>query len=97
MDITQETAEHVAKLARLAVTPEDALKYAEEMSKILTYMDQLNTVDLSKIDVSLKAENLAATNFREDEGVREFSREELLKNAPNEENGFFQVPQILGS
>ncbi len=97
MDINQETAENVAKLARLAVTPEEAQKYAHEMSKILSYMDQLNQVDLSKIDLSLKAETIPATNFRQDEGIREFTREALLQNAPNEENGFFQVPQILGS
>jgi len=31
---------------------------------------------------------------REDEIVYEQTKEELMKNAPEEENGFFRVPKI---
>jgi aspartyl-tRNA(Asn)/glutamyl-tRNA(Gln) amidotransferase subunit C len=94
MTITQETVEHVAKLARLELTPDEAQRYTQDLGKIISLVDQLNEVDLSQIEVPLQSGQ--PTVFREDKGVREFSRDELMANATNEEDGFFRVPKILG-
>lgn len=94
MTITQETVEHVAKLARLELTPDEVQRYTQDLGKILTLVEQLNEIDLSAIEVGM--ETNVPTNFREDKSVREFSHDELLANAPEEEDGFFRVPKILG-
>ncbi|HEY9686210.1 MAG TPA: Asp-tRNA(Asn)/Glu-tRNA(Gln) amidotransferase subunit GatC [Coleofasciculaceae cyanobacterium] len=94
MTITQETVQHVAKLARLALTPEETERYTQDLGNILNLVEQLNTLDLSGISVELQVTE--ATVFRADQGIREFTREELLANAPHEEDGFFRVPKILG-
>ena len=39
---------------------------------------------------SIKISNV----MREDEEKQDFTREEMLKNAPEEEDGFFKVPKI---
>lgn len=93
MTITQETVQHVAKLARLALTPEETERYTQDLGKILTLVEQLNELDLSDISVELQVNE--PTVFRADEGKREFTRDELLANAPQEEEGFFRVPRIL--
>jgi aspartyl-tRNA(Asn)/glutamyl-tRNA(Gln) amidotransferase subunit C len=93
MTITQETVEHVAKLARLELTPDEVTRYTQDLGKILSLVEQLNEVDLSQVDLALQVD--APTVFRADEAVREFDRETLLKNAPHEEDGFFRVPKIL--
>ncbi len=93
MNITKDTVEHVAKLARLELSPEEAERYTQELSKILTFMDQLNELDLSQVDVALSVDQ--PTVFREDIGKREFDPTSVLKNAPEEEDGFFRVPKIL--
>lgn len=93
MTITQETVEHVAKLARLELTPDEVERFTQDLGKILNLVEQLNEVDLSQVDTLLEV--TAPTVFRADCAVREFSREELLKNAPHEEDGFFRVPKIL--
>lgn len=93
MNITAETVEHVAKLARLELSPEDVDRYTQELSKILTFMDQLNELDLSQVDMSLAATQPVV--LREDEALRVFDRDEVMKIAPSEENGFFRVPKIL--
>jgi aspartyl-tRNA(Asn)/glutamyl-tRNA(Gln) amidotransferase subunit C len=93
MTITQETVEHVAKLARLELTPDEVERYTQDLGKILSLVQQLNEVDLSQVDMTLQVNE--STNFRVDQGLREFEREELLKNAPHEEDGFFRVPKIL--
>jgi aspartyl-tRNA(Asn)/glutamyl-tRNA(Gln) amidotransferase subunit C len=94
MTITQETVEHVAKLARLELTPEEIQRYTQDLGKILSLVEQLNEVDLSQIEIEMETNQ--ATNFREDKSIREFSRDDLLANAPHEEEGFFRVPKILG-
>jgi aspartyl-tRNA(Asn)/glutamyl-tRNA(Gln) amidotransferase subunit C len=94
MTITQETVKHVAKLARLELTPEETELYTQDLGKILNLVEQLNEVDLSQIELNMDAST--QTVFREDKSAREFSREELLANAPHAEDGFFRVPKILG-
>jgi aspartyl-tRNA(Asn)/glutamyl-tRNA(Gln) amidotransferase subunit C len=93
MTITQQTVEHVAKLARLELTPDEVERYTQDLGKILTLVEQLNEVDLSQVDIGMPVNEPIV--FRADQGLREFSREELLKNAPHEEDGFFRVPKIL--
>lgn len=93
MTITQETVEHVAKLARLELTEAEIEKYTRELAGILTWVEQLNELDLSQVEVPMSLEH--RVNFREDEARRRFQRDELLKNAPEAEEGFFRVPQIL--
>ncbi len=94
MTISQETVQHVAKLARLELTPEESERYTQDLGKILTLVEELNQVDLSGIELGMDAST--PTVFREDKALREFSREELMANAPHEEDGFFRVPKILG-
>jgi aspartyl-tRNA(Asn)/glutamyl-tRNA(Gln) amidotransferase subunit C len=94
MSITPETVNHVAKLARLELTAEEASRFAKELGSILTLVDQLNEVDLSGIEVEMSADTPSV--LRIDQGIREFTREELMANAPDEEDGCFRVPKILG-
>ena len=93
MNITDETVEHVAKLARLELSPEEVTRYSQELSKILDLMDQLNALDLSTVDTSLDTD--APVVLREDDAARTLDREAILQLAPSEEEGFFRVPKIL--
>ncbi|MGE0199620.1 MAG: Asp-tRNA(Asn)/Glu-tRNA(Gln) amidotransferase subunit GatC [Candidatus Melainabacteria bacterium] len=93
MTITRETVEHVAKLARLELTDDEATRFAGELSKIVGFVDKISSLDLSAVDVDL--DTSVPTILREDVGRRDFPREALLKNAPQEEDGFFRVPRIL--
>ena len=91
--ITIKDVEHVAKLARLALTEEEKEKFAPQLNAVLEYVDELNEVDTTGIEPmahSIKISNV----MREDEVKQDFSREEMLKNAPEEEDGFFKVPKI---
>ena len=93
MNITRETVEHVAKLARLELNPEEIERYTQDLSRILSLADELNALNLD--DIELTPSLNEPTVLRADVPVREFSREALLKNAPEEEDGCFRVPRIL--
>ena len=94
MDITQKEVEHVANLARLELSEDEKGIFTRQLSAILTYMDQLKTLDTRGVEPTmtvLPTENV----FRDDEVRPSLPQERALANAPEQADGFFRVPRIL--
>ncbi len=91
--ITIKDVEHVAKLARLEFTEEEKELYTKQLGDVLKYVDQMNEVDTSNVKPMSHAIDFVNV-MREDKVVYEHTKEELMANAPEEENGFFRVPKI---
>ncbi|MBX9879220.1 MAG: Asp-tRNA(Asn)/Glu-tRNA(Gln) amidotransferase subunit GatC [Candidatus Obscuribacterales bacterium] len=91
--LTAETVEHVAKLARLALTEDEKKLYAEQLSKIIDYFDELKAVNTDGVEPMAHALNIVNV-LREDVVKTPPGRDLLLKNAPDQENGYFKVPKI---
>jgi aspartyl/glutamyl-tRNA(Asn/Gln) amidotransferase C subunit len=66
---------------------------AGEMTKILTYIDQLKEVDTAGFS---EREHVRATPLREDELRATLDRERVAGNAPEWSEGFFVVPRVIG-
>ena len=95
MKITKEEILHVANLARLKIDEASIGRFAEQIGTILDYVDQLGQLDTSGIKPMSHA--LALTNaFREDTQIDHLERETLLANAPEQEDGCFVVPKVVG-
>ena len=91
--ITKKEVEHVAKLARLELTEEEKEKFTVQFSNILDYFNQLSEVNTENIESM--AQPIPMKNvMREDKVKLPFTRDEILANAPLEEDGFFKVPRI---
>ncbi len=94
MALSREEVEHIAELAKLALTEEEKALYAEQLSAILDYFRKLQEVDTS--DIPPTATVLPIRNiFRPDEPGEPMPRELLLQNAPAQADGCFQVQPIL--
>lgn len=93
--ITIKDVEHVAKLARLELTEDEKELYTKQLGAVLEYVNQMNEVDTSKIEPMTQVIDFVNV-MREDKVVYEQTKEELMKNAPEQENGFFKVPKIGG-
>lgn len=91
--ITVKDVEHVAKLARLELTEEEKEKFAGQLGDVLKYVEQMNEVDTSNVIPMAHAMDFVNV-VREDEVRYEQTKEELMKNAPDAEDGFFKVPKI---
>lgn len=91
--ITIKEVEHVAKLARLELTGEEKVKFSKQLGDILDYAQQMNEIDTEGVEPMSHAIPIVNV-MREDEVIHEFSREELMANAPLKEDGFFRVPKI---
>lgn len=91
--IGTKEVKHVAKLARLELTEEETEKYSKQLGEILKYVEQMNEIDTK--DVEPMPHPIPVYNvMREDVVKYEQTKEEMMANAPFEENGFFRVPKI---
>jgi aspartyl-tRNA(Asn)/glutamyl-tRNA(Gln) amidotransferase subunit C len=91
MAISREQVEHVARLARLALSEEELERFGEQLSAILDAVGKVAELDLS--DVEPTAHPLDLVNvFGEDEPRPSLPLEHVLANAPDPEGGFFGVP-----
>ncbi|OBZ16224.1 asparaginyl/glutamyl-tRNA amidotransferase subunit C [Bacillus sp. FJAT-27264] len=94
MSITVKDVQHVAKLARLQLSPEEEATFTEQMNAILQYAEKLN--ELNTENVKPTTHVLQVSNVMRDDVVKEsLSQEEALLNAPDQEDGQFKVPAVL--
>ena len=92
--ITRADVEHVAGLARLALTDDEVERFTAELAVILEHAEDVAALDLE--DVPPTAHPLPLVNvFRGDEVGATLDREEVLSQAPAAEDGRFRVPRIL--
>ncbi len=94
MKITGKDVEHVAMLARLAISPEEKELFTEQLNVILDYVDQLKGLDTE--DIAPTSHVIPMQNVMRDDVVTpSLPQEEVLQNAPEKENGYFKVPKIV--
>ena len=94
MSVDTATVRHIAKLARIAVTDAEVESLAPELSNILGWIEQLGEVDVSGV-APMTAVIPNRLRLREDEVTDGGICEDVLKNAPVAEHGFFAVPKVI--
>lgn len=93
-NITFEQVKHVAHLARLALTDEEAEQLTKDLAAIIQYAEQLNELDTENIEPTTHVIDMKNV-MRKDEPKEWITQEEALKNAPDHKDGLFRVPAIL--
>jgi len=94
MALTEADVDHVAKLARLEITPEERTRYRGQLNAILDHAAGLTGLDLSQVPPT--AHILPLNNvWRMDSVCPSLPREEVLANAPDKAKGCFRVPKII--
>jgi aspartyl-tRNA(Asn)/glutamyl-tRNA(Gln) amidotransferase subunit C len=84
----------VALLARLELTAAEEEQYAQQMSSILDYFEQLSELDTTNVEPTLRVIDVQNIT-RVDEHVDYPNLEGLYNSAPSIEGGFFKVPKIM--
>ena len=92
--VTEKQTADVAKLACLALSSEEMKQFSEQLSGILTYVEKLETLDLSKVAPTSHVVTLSNV-FREDTVRPSLSIEEAVGNAPDRDASFFRVLKII--
>jgi aspartyl-tRNA(Asn)/glutamyl-tRNA(Gln) amidotransferase subunit C len=93
--ISNEQVKHVANLARLAITEDEAEMFTKQLDAIITFAEQLNELDTENVEPTYHVLDMKNV-LREDIPQLGLPREEVLKNAPEHQDGQIMVPSILG-
>jgi aspartyl-tRNA(Asn)/glutamyl-tRNA(Gln) amidotransferase subunit C len=89
--ITEDEVLHVARLARLELSPDEVVRFQEQLSAILEAVSKVSELDLA--DVPPTAHPLEIANaWAEDEPRPSLTLDEVFANAPDREGDYFRVP-----
>lgn len=94
MTIDLAAVDHVARLARLALSEEERDRMSAELTVILEHAEKIQALDLDKVEPTAHAVKLVNV-LRDDEARASLTQEEALSNAPEVEDGRFKVPRIV--
>ena len=94
MALEASQVEKIAHLARLGIDATDVPEYANNLSAILAFVEQLNRVDTTGVEPL--AHPLEATQrLRPDVVTEPDEREKFQRNAPLTEAGLYLVPRVI--
>ncbi|ADO58453.1 MULTISPECIES: Asp-tRNA(Asn)/Glu-tRNA(Gln) amidotransferase subunit GatC [Paenibacillus] len=94
MNISKEDVRHVARLSRLNLTENEEETMTGQLNAILHYAEKLNELDTEQVKPTTHV--LHVSNVMRDDEVREsLTHEQVMRNAPEEEDGQFKVPAVL--
>lgn len=92
--IDQKTIQHIAKLARLEVSNEQALQYSEQLTQIFSYFEQISKVNTQGVEPLVTPAEIEVF-WREDVVKKENTAEDMLSNAPAKAGLLFKVPPVV--
>ena len=111
MNVTEKDVRYVAGLASLELTADESTRMVKDLGAIINYIDRLNELDTTGVAPMAQVSNTsnpvhasdpkrnedAPTAMRDDRALASLERETVLKNAPQEANGFFKVPRVIST
>ena len=98
MPITEADIEKVAQLAHLEIDAEELKIFGQQITDIISYVEQLNSVDTANVEPAiggLTPEGERTDTTREDEVQPSLGQKVALAEAPDPAAGYFRVPKVL--
>jgi len=95
--ITNQDVQHIARLARIELSPEEEKKFEQELSAILEFIKKLNEVNTEGVEPMTGGTALKNV-MRPDEQIDQYlegKSDELLKAAPEIKNGWIKVKAVF--
>ena len=86
--------DHVAKLARLALTPDEKTRFAQQLGDVLHHIEQLGKVDVTGVEPTAHA--FAVQNVWQENVARPgLPVDQALRNAPAQRDHMIVVPKVV--
>ncbi|MDO8513684.1 MAG: Asp-tRNA(Asn)/Glu-tRNA(Gln) amidotransferase subunit GatC [bacterium] len=95
MELSREDIEHIAYLVRIEITDKEKNNFSGQLSEILNYVSQLESVDTNNV---LETASVSGSSnvFREDKVIlQDITPKELMSNAPELFDDYFKVKTVL--
>lgn len=94
MKVSTETIDKIAHLSRLELSEQEKQAMTNDLTNIVTWMEQLNEIDTTGIE-PLSHMTAEINAFRDDDAKNTLSRAEALLNAPQKDEVYFNVPKVI--
>ena len=94
MSVDKDTVKRVARLARIAVSDEEAEALKGDLNTILGFVEQLNEVDITGVEPMTAVIPMRA-KMREDVVTDGEIADKVVANAPAKAEAFFAVPKVV--
>lgn len=96
MRLTTDQVKKVIRLANLPVSRKEEEKYSSQLSKILDYIDLLNSVNTKGVGPTYNVTGLSSV-MGSDNAVGSLDQKDVLGNAPQEKNGYLITKGVFES
>ena len=94
MSVDAATVRRIAHLARIAVADEEVEHLQSELNAMLAFVEQLSEVDVAGVEPMTSVTPMEMR--KRADGVTDGDiRDDVLRNAPSTEDGFFLVPKVV--
>ena len=94
MKVDEATVRHIARLARIRVSDEEARRLEGELTGILQWVEQLDEVDTSGVEPMTSVVTVEM-KMRDDAVTDGGYPDDIVANAPEHEGHFFVVPKVV--
>jgi len=94
MKVSKEEILHIAKLANLNIKDEELEKYMLNLQDILNFANIVNNAPIEGLKETIGVQD-TYNIFRKDEVKQTSTKEELLQNAPDQQDGMFKIPKVM--
>jgi aspartyl-tRNA(Asn)/glutamyl-tRNA(Gln) amidotransferase subunit C len=94
MSVDAATVRRIAHLARIAVAEDEVEHLQGELNAILAFVEQLSEVDVEGVEPMTSVMPMEMKK-RGDQVTDGGIPDDILKNAPAAEDGFFVVPKVV--
>ena len=94
MSVDLPTVKRVARLARIAVTPDEAERMRDQLNAILGFVEQLDEVNVEGVEPMTPVVEIDMKK-RQDIVTEGGRVQDIVANAPLSEDGFFMVPKVV--
>jgi aspartyl-tRNA(Asn)/glutamyl-tRNA(Gln) amidotransferase subunit C len=85
----------LAKLSKIQLTKDELDEFAQELSAILDYAEQLASVDTADLDPTIQVTGLTNVSRKDEVIDYGMTPEQLLRNAPAQQNGMIKVKRVI--
>jgi aspartyl-tRNA(Asn)/glutamyl-tRNA(Gln) amidotransferase subunit C len=95
--ISTKEIQHLADLARLKISNQEIKKYTKELSAILDYVTQLNSVKTDKISPTaqvIESENVFRNDLVDLDYTKQ-TKDRIIKNALEKQDNLFKVKTVF--
>lgn len=94
MKINEEIFSYIEELSKLRLNEVEKEKAMEDLSNIITFMEQLNQLQTDSLPTMIHPFDYVNA-LREDEVKTDYNVEDILQNAPERRGTYFKVPKTM--